>query len=158
MDPDSQIELQLVHDDGAVPDERTIRSWVTRALEMAGGATDAAVTVRVVGEPEMRELNASFRDKDAPTNVLSFPAGSDLELPQSVELPLGDLVICAPVVSREAAEQGKLVVAHWAHMLVHGTLHLLGFDHMDEADALEMEALERKILAAGGVEDPYVAA
>lgn len=158
MDPDNQIDVQLVYDDGAVPDARTIQSWVRRALTDAGGSPDAAVTVRIVGEAEMRELNARFRDKDRPTNVLSFPAGDDAGIPHDLELPLGDIVICAPVVSQEAKEQGKLVTAHWAHMLVHGTLHLLGFDHMKEVEALEMEALERQILAAGGVSDPYVAA
>jgi len=108
--------------------------------------------VRIVDEPEMRELNARYRHKDYPTNVLSFPA----ELPPGVDVPLlGDIVICAPVVNREATEQHKAPRAHWAHMLVHGTLHLLGHDHERERDAAVMEALERRILAGLKFPDPY---
>lgn len=111
--------------------------------------------MRIVDEAESRALNHRFRDRDAPTNVLSFPAGDDLVLPEGEARPLGDIVLCAPVVEREAALQGKPAGAHWAHLLVHGALHLLGYDHGNDADAAEMEALEIAVLAAGGLPDPY---
>ena len=108
--------------------------------------------MRVVDEPEMRALNARYRGKDYATNVLSFPA----ELPPGVELPLlGDIVVCAPVVAREAQEQHKRERWHWAHLMVHGTLHLLGHDHERPRQAAGMEAIERRILGALGIADPY---
>lgn len=133
-----------------VPSAASFRRWVAAALE--GRSRDAELSIRIVGEDEGRELNRQYRGRDYATNVLSFPA----ELPDGVEVPLlGDLAICAPVVAREAAEQGKRPGDHYAHMTVHGVLHLLGHDHEDEADALAMEALERRILAGLGVPDPY---
>jgi len=112
----------------------------------------ASVSVRIVDAEEGRALNARWRERDRPTNVLSFPA----DLPPELELPLlGDLVLCAPVVLREAAEQGKRVEDHWAHLVIHGVLHLLGMDHQDDAEAEEMEQREREILAALGIDDPY---
>ena len=108
--------------------------------------------MRIVDEAEGRALNARWRGRDYATNVLSFPA----ELPPGVALPLlGDLVVCAPVVAREAAEQGKPEADHWAHLVIHGTLHLLGFDHESESDAVVMEGLERELLAGLGIGDPY---
>lgn len=106
----------------------------------------------------MRSLNCAFRGKDKPTNVLSFPAGDVAGLPADAPLPLGDIVICAGVVGAEAAAQGKTEDDHWAHMLVHGTLHLLGFDHETDAEAADMEALETRILGEHGIADPYGAA
>lgn len=127
-----------------------MRRWVRAALDAAHAG--AEISVRIVDEPEMRELNARYRHKDYPTNVLSFPAG----LPPGVDVPLlGDIVICAPLVEREAAEQHKAPRAHWAHLLVHGTLHLLGHDHERARDAEVMEALERRILAGLKFPDPY---
>jgi len=114
---------------------------------------DAEVTIRIVDEAESQQLNFDYRDKDKPTNVLSFP----FQCPPGIELPLlGDLVICAQVVAREAAEQGKTLQAHWAHMVVHGSLHLLGFDHINEDDAEEMEAEEIQILHDLGFANPYL--
>lgn len=114
---------------------------------------DAEVTIRIVDEAESQQLNFDYRDKDKPTNVLSFP----FQCPPGFELPLlGDLVICAQVVAREAAEQGKTLQAHWAHMVVHGSLHLLGFDHINEDDAEEMEAEEIQILHDLGFANPYL--
>ncbi len=108
--------------------------------------------MRIVDEDESQQLNGQYRQKDKPTNVLSFPA----DLPEELQLPLlGDLVICAPVVAREAEDQNKALDAHWAHMLVHGTLHLLGYDHIDETDATEMEALETQIITELGFAPPY---
>jgi len=133
-----------------VPADAEFRRWIAAAL--AGRRPEAEVAIRIVDEAEGAGLNATYRHKQGATNVLSFPA----ELPAGVPLPvLGDLVICAPVVAREAQEQGKPPEAHWAHLVVHGCLHLLEFDHEDEAEAAEMEALERSILAAMGYPDPY---
>jgi len=112
----------------------------------------ADVCLRIVDEREGRSLNRHYREKNYATNVLSFPA----ELPTGVKLPLlGDIVICAPVVAREAREQHKPLHAHYAHLTVHGVLHLLGFDHEDERDAMVMETIERGILAGLGLPDPY---
>ncbi len=114
---------------------------------------DAEVTIRIVDEAESQRLNFDYREKDKPTNVLSFP----FQCPPGIELPLlGDLVICAQVVALEAAEQGKTLQAHWAHMVVHGSLHLLGFDHINEDDAEEMEAEEIQILHDLGFANPYL--
>lgn len=136
-----------------VPSPTSFRRWVLAAVEGRQSATELAI--RVVGEDEGRALNRQYRGKDYATNVLSFPA----ELPEGLDLPLlGDLVICAPVVAREAAEQGKPAGDHYAHLTVHGILHLLGWDHEDDADAEAMEAEERRILAGLGIADPYVAA
>ena len=108
-------------------------------------------------EPESRALNLDYRNKDSSTNVLAFPTSlPDIDAwPDDTPVPLGDLVICAPVVEREATEQGKDLAAHWGHMLVHGTLHLLGYDHETDAQAEVMESIEAKILQSGGVRNPY---
>ncbi len=112
------------------------------------------MTLRIVAAAEGRRLNRQWRGKDKPTNVLSFPAGEPLA-PGDEAVSLGDIVICAPVIRREAGEQGKTLRAHWAHMVVHGVLHLLGYDHESERDAVIMEALERELLADRGFPDPY---
>jgi probable rRNA maturation factor len=135
---------------------RTRRPWapgpasLRRWARLAAGGRQGELGIRVVGARESRALNARWRGLDAPTNVLSFPAARDLRGRQ-----IGDLVVCAPVVAREAREQGKPVAAHWAHMVVHGTLHLLGFDHERAADAKRMEGRERMLLARLGIADPY---
>lgn len=145
------VELEIQRVSAApVPDDDAFRRWVGAAL--AGRRETAELTVRIVDEAEGRALNARWRGRDYATNVLSFPA----ELPPGVALPLlGDLVVCAPVVAREAAEQGKPEADHWAHLVIHGTLHLLGFDHERETDAALMEGLERELLAGLGIGDPY---
>lgn len=134
------------------PPEAAFREWLSAALA-ASGRESEEVTVRVVDTAESQALNRDYRGRDAPTNVLSFP----FEPPPGIEAPgiLGDLVICAPVVAREAAEQGKPERAHWAHMTVHGALHLLGHDHQHDAEAECMEAEERRILDGLGYPDPY---
>jgi probable rRNA maturation factor len=135
-----------------VPAPASFRRWVEAALRGAKHRKAAELSLRIVDSEEGRALNRDYRGKDYATNVLSFPA----ELPPGVKLPLlGDLAICAPVVAREAAEQGKHPRDHWAHMTVHGVLHLLGYDHMEEAEAEAMEALEARILAGLGIADPY---
>lgn len=138
-----------------LPAAVSFRKWVAAALK--GRIREADLAVRLVDAREGRALNKHYRGKDYATNVLSFPAELPEGLPKGVKLPLlGDLVICAPVVAREAREQGKALAAHYAHLTVHGTLHLLGWDHEDEREAEAMEQLERDILAELGVEDPYL--
>ena len=133
-----------------LPAAASFRKWAAAAAK--GRILRADLAIRLVDTKEGRSLNRHYRGKDYPTNVLSFPA----ELPEGVNLPLlGDLVICAPVVAREAAEQGKPLAAHYAHLTVHGVLHLLGLDHEDEREAEAMERFEREILADLGLPDPY---
>jgi len=133
-----------------LPAAVSFRKWVAAALD--NRIREADLALRIVGTKEGRALNRHYRGKDYATNVLSFPA----ELPEGVKLPLlGDIVLCAPVVAREAKEQKKPLLAHYAHLTVHGALHLLGWDHEDPRDAEAMERLEREILADMGIEDPY---
>lgn len=135
-----------------LPAAVSFRRWAAAALQ--GRVRRADLALRLVDEREGCALNRHYRGKDYPTNVLSFPA----ELPPGValELPiLGDLVLCAPVVAREAREQGKILAHHYAHLTVHGVLHLLGFDHIDPREAEAMELLERQILAGLDIDDPY---
>ena len=137
-----------------VPAAVSFRKWVAAAL--AGRIREADLAIRIVGAKEGRALNRHYRGKDYATNVLSFPAELPEGLPKGVKLPLlGDLVLCAPVIAREAREQGKPLPAHYAHLTVHGTLHLLGWDHEDAREAEAMEQLEREILASMGLPDPY---
>ncbi len=137
-----------------IPAANSVRKWVAAAL--AGRIREADLAIRIVGAREGRALNRHYRGKDYATNVLSFPAELPDGLPEGVRLPLlGDLVICAPVVAREAKEQRKPVAAHYAHLTVHGALHLLGWDHEDPREAECMEQLEREILAGLGLPDPY---
>lgn len=151
----ASVDIQLAASGDDIPDVATVREWVRQALDFAGVSGVLEVSVRVVDTDEMQVLNRRYRDRDRPTNVLSFPAGAVAGLPDGESGPLGDIVVCAAVVSREAAEQRKPVAEHWAHMLVHGTLHLLGYDHEQDGEAREMEALEVQILGAYGIPDPY---
>jgi probable rRNA maturation factor len=133
-----------------LPSASSFRKWAAAAAQ--GRIRKADLAIRLVDTKEGKALNRHYRGKDYATNVLSFP----VELPEGVTLPLlGDLVICAPVVAREAAEQGKPLLAHYAHLTVHGVLHLLGLDHEDEREADAMEQMEREILAGLGLPDPY---
>ncbi len=137
-----------------VPAAVSFRKWVAAAL--AGRIREADLAIRLVDAKEGRALNRHYRGRDYATNVLSFPADLPEGLPEGVRLPLlGDLVLCAPVVAREAREQGKPLAAHYAHLTVHGTLHLLGWDHGNDVEAEAMEQLEREILAGLGIDDPY---
>ena len=148
-----ELDLQVASEAAGLPSEAEFRTWCELALRQR--QNDSELTIRLVDEAEGRELNKTWRHKDYATNVLSFPADVPDEL---LDIPLlGDLVICAPVVTREAAEQGKPAPAHWAHLVIHGCLHLLGYDHIDDAEAEEMEALERELLAELGHPDPYAA-
>lgn len=140
-----------------LPAAVSFRRWVAAAL--AGRIREADLAVRLVDAREGRALNRHYRGKDYATNVLSFPAemAEGVKLPKGVRMPLlGDLVLCAPVVAREAREQKKPLAAHYAHLTVHGVLHLLGWNHEDAREADCMEALEREILAGLGIADPYL--
>lgn len=144
------LDLQIATEAPDLPAEADILRWVAAAVGDA--MAEAQLTVRIVDEAEIRKLNATYRGKDKPTNVLSFP----FEAPPGVDIPLlGDIIICAAVVAREAGEQNKPLEAHWAHMVLHGTLHLLGYDHIEEAEAVEMEGLEIRLLADLGYANPY---
>ncbi|MCK9048205.1 rRNA maturation RNase YbeY [Haemophilus influenzae] len=147
------VDLQIATENiEGLPTEEQIVQWATAAVQPEDNEVE--MTVRIVDEAESHELNLTYRGKDRPTNVLSFP----FECPDEVELPLlGDLVICRQVVEREAAEQEKPLMAHWAHMVVHGSLHLLGYDHIEDDEAEEMESLETQIMQGLGFVDPYLA-
>ncbi len=168
-----RVEVQVLTRRWWVPTQATLRRWAEAALSAgtaapAAGRTAAApkrgtgpgrqrpaatLSIRIVGVAESRRLDRLYRGKDEPTNVLSFPASTE---ERALGGTLGDLVVCAPVVAREAREQGKRAEAHWAHMVVHGTLHLLGFDHERSGRAARrMERLEVEILCRLGFDDPY---
>jgi probable rRNA maturation factor len=137
--------------EGDIPAEASFISWAEVALENVD--EDCELSIRIVDEDESAELNEQYRGKPKPTNVLSFPFDSPIPLEPKL---LGDLVICAPVVAREAEQQNKAEQNHWAHMVVHGCLHLLGYDHIEEEEAEEMEALEVAILKALEISNPYL--
>ena len=144
-----RIDLQNDASLERIPSPRQFESWVTSSLQEK--YADIEQTIRIVDESESRELNHRYRQVDKPTNVLAFPAE-----PEHLDYAcLGDLIICAPLVEREAEAQGKETLAHWAHLVVHGMLHLQGFDHDDEGAAARMEALEIKILDTLGYTNPY---
>ena len=135
-----------------IPAPASFRRWVEAALKGARRRKATEMAIRIVDAEEGQALNLQYRGRDYATNVLSFEA----DLPPGVNLPIiGDLVICAPVVAREAADQGKKANDHWAHLTIHGTLHLLGYDHIVDAEAEAMEALETRVLAGLGITDPY---
>jgi len=150
------VDVDIDSADEGVPPAAMMQDWVRSVLALSQQAVaDAEVSIRVVDEPEMQTLNRDFRQRDKPTNVLSFPAGDVAGLPAEAGRLLGDIIVCAPIVAREAVEQGKPLQDHWAHMLVHGTLHLVGYDHQNDDQARVMEALERRVLERHGIADPY---
>ncbi|QIC16930.1 rRNA maturation RNase YbeY [Providencia vermicola] len=146
------LDLQLACEETTdLPSEFLFQRWLEAVLPKFQAQSE--VTIRIVDEEESHHLNLTYRGKDKPTNVLSFP----FESPPEVELPLlGDLIICRQVVEQEAIEQQKSAEEHWAHMVVHGCLHLLGYDHIEDDEAEEMESLETEILAELGYADPYL--
>lgn len=150
---DLTLDYQLADGITKAPEENTVHNWVSATLDYLK-KNDKAVelTVRIAALEEAQQLNNEFRNKDYATNVLSFPFNSPVELPVTL---LGDLVICQSVVEREAEEQQKSAIDHWTHMVIHGTLHLLGYDHIEDDEAEEMEQIERNILASLGISDPY---
>ncbi len=144
------IDIQVASNSKLLPEPSDFENWATAAVD--SHQNEAEISIRIVDIEEGAELNFQWRQKEGPTNVLSFPS----DLPEELNLPLlGDLVICAPVVEKEAEEQYKTLTSHWAHMTVHGTLHLLGYDHIQDDEADEMEALETSIMQTLGFDDPY---
>jgi probable rRNA maturation factor len=157
------IEVTVQHaldDDGLenLPGDEQIVLWVRSAVQQVDKNIDIAhVTVRVVSREEIAELNTYYRGKQGPTNVLSFPFEAPPGLPaEENENELGDIVVCAAVVAQEALGQEKSLESHWAHMIVHGCLHLLGYDHLHDDEALQMESLEKTVLGNLGYADPYL--
>lgn len=148
-----ELDLQFaVESEEGLPTEQDFQAWLDKTI--IPFQTDAELTIRIVDVEESHQLNHEYRGKDKPTNVLSFP----FEAPPGMEINLlGDLIICRQVVEREALEQNKPLMAHWAHMVVHGSLHLLGYDHIEDDEAEEMESLETEIMQEMGFEDPYLA-
>ena len=144
-----ELEIQREIDDPAVPDDARIESWVRQAL---GDDTAVMLNLRIVDLAEGWALNRDWRGKDYPTNVLSFPAAVP---PLEGLRVLGDVVLCAPVIVREAIEQGKSPEAHWAHLVIHGVLHLLGFDNTHGPESERMEAREVALLSGLGFPNPY---
>lgn len=149
------IDIQIASDSDSLPSTNDFQRWAEAAVgehAVEKNRDEAEISLRIVDVEEGAELNRQWRQKKGPTNVLSFPS----DLPPELEVSLlGDLVVCAPVVEREASEQNKTLQAHWAHMIVHGTLHLLGYDHIEDSDAEDMEALETVIVQNLGFPDPY---
>lgn len=149
-EPGPYLDLQVAVDGHDLPSEDDFRRWVAAALPVE--RMHSELTIRIVDEAESRMLNGQYRQKSKPTNVLSFEA----DLPIELDIPLlGDLVICAAVIEREAREQNKDLLAHWAHIVIHGTLHLQGYDHILGDEATEMEALETRIMADLHFPAPY---
>jgi probable rRNA maturation factor len=145
-----EVDVQVACDEDDLPSYADLRAWARAAVGTL--REDTELTIRIVGEAESARLNGSYRHKDGATNVLSF----QFDAPAGVDVPLlGDIIICAPVVRREASEQSKSVSSHWAHMVVHGALHLLGFHHERVRDADEMEAMEARVLSRLGFDNPY---
>ena len=145
------IEIQAIYKSSGQPDQEQIQQWVDVALD--GINQDTEIVVRIVDEQESAELNKLYRLKQGPTNILSFP----VELPEGIELNLlGDLVVCAPLLEKEALEQHKTLTDHWAHIIVHGVLHLLGYDHIDDDEAELMESKEISILNKLTIKNPYL--
>lgn len=149
--PYLELDLQLAsNNQGNLPTEADLQQWIKAALPQDDN--DYEVTVRIVDIAESQSLNHDYRGKDKPTNVLSFP----FEAPPGIVLPLlGDLVVCAQIVEQEAVEQQKNLSNHWAHMIIHGILHLRGYDHILDVEADEMEAMEIDILATFDIPNPY---
>ncbi|MGB5201872.1 MAG: rRNA maturation RNase YbeY [Sedimenticolaceae bacterium] len=144
------VEVQILTDKGRPPPQQRLTEWARAAWQ--NPSRDGEVVLRITDEAESRQLNHDYRGKDSPTNVLSFPFDPPPEVDQD---HVGDLVVCAPLVAREAREQGKSADAHWAHMIVHGMLHLQGHDHTTDQQAIAMEALETDILGGLGFPPPY---
>ena len=146
------IEVQVALRTPGLPKKVDLQRWVTAALTNAGYINDAELVIRIVDEAESAALNQSYRHKQGSTNVLSFPFEAILGVDVNL---LGDVVICAPVVLQEAILQHKDPMAHWAHIVIHGVLHLLGYDHQNDMQANTMEALESRTLVSLGYPDPY---
>ncbi|MFM8340892.1 MAG: rRNA maturation RNase YbeY [Methylomonas sp.] len=145
------LDIQLATSYVDYPTEQQFQLWVDTVLQE--GDQDSEIVIRLVDDQESAELNQQYRHKSGPTNILSFP----FEAPDGFDSDLlGDLVICTPLIACEAQQQNKSLFDHWAHITIHGVLHLLGYDHMDDTEAEEMEALEIKILSRLNINNPYL--
>ena len=150
-----EVDIQRVSKKGKLPTDSQFQCWAEAVSVASPG--QHCVAVRIVDEMEARHLNLKYRNKDYATNVLSFPAQLPDTLPLEIrQSQLGDILICAPIVSREAIEQNRSEIDHWAHLTIHGILHLLGYDHEQADQAVIMESLEKEILATLGIPDPYM--
>lgn len=150
------IEVQYAIDAEGLPTAETLKGWAEAALNAVAGRR-GEITLRIVSKDEIQMLNSSYRGKDKPTNVLSFPFDMPEGLPTELqEMILGDIALCAEVIAEESSAQHKALAHHWAHMVIHGVLHLLGYDHINDDDAAEMEALETEILASFNIKNPYL--
>ncbi|MEI6706491.1 MAG: rRNA maturation RNase YbeY [Methylococcales bacterium] len=146
----NNVEIQIIFTSPEQPSEAQIQLWIDTALTDI--RRDTEIVVRIVDEQESAELNETYRHKQGATNILSFP----VEIPEGIDLNLlGDLVICAPVLEKEAQQQGKILAHHWAHIIIHGVLHLLGYDHLDDEQAEEMESKEIILLQKLNIPNPY---
>ncbi|MCX7069221.1 MAG: rRNA maturation RNase YbeY [Methylococcales bacterium] len=146
----NNVEIQIIFTSPKQPSEAQIQLWIDTALTDI--QRDTEIVVRIVDEQESAELNETYRHKQGATNILSFP----VEIPEGIDLNLlGDLVICAPVLEKEAQQQGKILDHHWAHIIIHGVLHLLGYDHLDDEQAEEMESKEITLLQKLNIPNPY---
>jgi len=148
----NQLDIQRVFESDGQPDENSLQLWVDTTL--ANVEEDTEVVIRIVDMEESADLNEQYRHKPGPTNILSFPFEAP-EIDGFESDLLGDLVICAPVLATEALEQNKSLSDHWAHIVIHGVLHLLGYDHIDDADAEAMENKEISILQQLNIPNPY---
>lgn len=157
-EPALWLDVQLATEQPELcPSEEQLFTWCCLALQLPSPKAPE-VTIRIVDNPESQQLNNDYRGKNQPTNVLSFPFEAPIDLPAEAELSLlGDLVICLPKVIKEAAEQQKPALSHWAHLVIHGMLHLQGYDHETEPEAELMENLEIELLAKLGINNPYIA-
>lgn len=148
-----ELIIQNVQEECEVPSHELMQKWAEQAVMSDG---DVQVSLRIVDTEESQQLNNDYRGKDKPTNILSFPMDIPEDLIKEMDvLLLGDLVICASVVTEESSQQKKTLAAHWAHMLVHGMLHLQGYDHIDDMEAEVMEQKEIEILKTLGFDNPY---
>lgn len=147
------VDIQIAVEDQPLPEADDFQRWVETAL--TNQIDEAELCIRIVSSEESQELNSTWRGMDKPTNVLSFPFEAP---PGFSSAMIGDLAICAEVVASEAQAQNKPLMAHWAHMVIHGVLHLIGFDHINDDDAEEMEALEIRLLAQLDIPNPYISA
>jgi len=144
------LDFQVVSQSNSIPSIDQFQAWIDVVL--SDESIDSEIVVRIIDEAEMTQFNEQYRDKIGPTNILSFP----FDVPEGIaSILLGDLLVCAPIIEKESLQQNKIVDHHWAHIIVHGVLHLLGHDHIDECDAKEMEALEIKILRKIKIKNPY---
>lgn len=149
---DLTLDVEYTISNTEFPTEEQFKTWVLSTLELTYQKSNAELSIRIIDKNESAMLNQTYRKKTGPTNVLSFPMEASIDI---VPPHLGDLAICAPLVLQEAHEQNKSIISHWAHLTIHGILHLLGYDHQTDKDASKMEAIEKHIMKKLSYQDPY---